>query len=360
MFHKNLFDYFFVGYLLPQDYVDAFIIAFLPGPESGKAVIDLINGHFNPSGKLPITWPKSVDGAGAPYFYPISENCKDYMPCDVEFSFGHGLSYTSFEYTDLKISSNSLLYDPFSLSGSETSSINVQVKVTNSGRLPGSDVVLFFSFDSNRHVTPDYKRLRYAQKVDLQPNQTTLVSMDLKVEDLRYVGNVDSSHFILQPGLEFKIGVGQATDCRLNDDDNLCTENILLKSSITNYMASCDISCSIWEKYGCMNLEKCWNMCTSAEGGDGWSWNYVQCIDSLTKTFPEDENHCWKLNTFCRDITKHENGLHVSAVVSIVAMFLMFVLVGGLMLKVLNQRAKFPSLRQNEIETIQFSTIKIV
>ena len=272
----NIFTYNSSFFRL-QENSDAILIAFLPGPDGGQAVADIIKGDMNPSGRLPITYPKFTDGAGSPYFHAISEKCT-YHLCEVQWPFGYGLSYTSFEYTHLSASSRTIVYDPFkSEKHANKRQVSVSVTVTNIGNIPGSDVVMFFTFDHSRHVTPEYKRLRYFERVYLNPKQSKVVKMKLDINDLRYVGPHDETHSILQPGMEFQIGVGLDT-CRLEDTNEphpeKCTETIKIESTV-DYIDYCDVSCSIWNESGCGNefngfdSETCWNMCL-AEKNLGW------------------------------------------------------------------------------------------
>jgi len=171
---------------------DAILIAFLPGPDGGRAIADLISGTHCPSAKLPITYPKFPSGGGAPYFHAVSDMCTldtaadgsktlflhyDYALCEVEWPFGHGLSYTSFEYSNISVSKHLL-----SLSDSEEN-LTLSVLVTNTGNILGADTVLFFSFDKSRPVTPEYKQLRAFEKVALRPGESKTVSVSLSIDD---------------------------------------------------------------------------------------------------------------------------------------------------------------------------------
>ena len=218
-----------------------------------------------------------------PYFHAVSEKCNtDSGRCDVEWPFGHGLSYSSYEYTKLSVSSNTITYDPFQEKDEThdiTNEIHVNVTVTNTGKYPGLETVLFFSFDQSRRVTPEYKRLRYFERVELKPGESRVVTMPINIADLRFIGPHDDSHLILQPGMNFQIGVGVDTICRIEETNGIrpstCTDDITVES-VSDYIDACDIACSIWEQSGCgggelndFDLKKCWNLC-SAESDLGW------------------------------------------------------------------------------------------
>ena len=138
--------------------VDAVILGFLPGPSAGTAVIDIITGKINPSGQLPITYPLSDDGGGIPYWHAVTDQCTEgevgttlphygYVPCDVQWPFGHGLSYTSFKYSD------------FSATGGIDDDLQIQITVKNVGHRMGSHTVMFFTFDESRRTDRKSTRL---------------------------------------------------------------------------------------------------------------------------------------------------------------------------------------------------------
>ncbi len=213
---------------LRQDNSDAVLIGFLPGPSAGQAVVNIISGLTNPSGRLPVTYPKFEDGGGLPYFHTISDQCTQgkgdepmphyqYVPCEVQWPFGHGLSYTSFSYSNLTLSLQSINYVPsVHRHMQENGKLTVSVTVKNIGTMSGSEVVFFFTFDESRHTTPEYKRLRSFQKVHLKVGDETTVSMDLTADDLKYIGPHDETHWIIEDGQQFRVGVGATTDCRVD------------------------------------------------------------------------------------------------------------------------------------------------
>ena len=165
--------------------------------------------------------------------------------------------------------------------------MTITVTVKNTGVFGGSQVVLFFSFDEFRSTAPEYKRLRGYEKVWLDPATSTEVSLTIPIEDLRFVGPHDESHYIIQNGLRFRVGVGAHTDCRANPDDVLCTPPITIKTD-PDYVGACEAACDLWSSSGCaehfaLGMDECWDMCSSIHqdttgnlelNNDGWYvWN---------------------------------------------------------------------------------------
>jgi beta-glucosidase len=157
--------------------VQAVVYASLPGMEGGAATADILFGDAVPSGKLPFSYPK----------FPNALVTDDYKPLEVlegntvdpEFPFGFGLSYTSFEYSDLKLSSETLTMD---------GTIGVSVVVTNTGAVAGKDVVQLYVSDLYRSISPPVRELKKFSKVTLAPGQSTTVQFTLTPDDLSFIG----------------------------------------------------------------------------------------------------------------------------------------------------------------------------
>ena len=268
----------------------------MPGPSGGQAVADILSGTTNPSGKLPITYPKYGDGGGSPYFHTVSDQCTrgdensplphwQYQQCEVQWPFGFGLSYTTFEYSQLSLSTKRLQYSPNGLALGKNEPLIISVDVKNKGSRAGYDTVLFFSFDESRSTTPEYKMLRAFQKVFLQPGEEKTVSVSISIDRLKFVGPHDDTHFILEDGLQFSVGVGAKTDCRTDEDSVLCSDFITIDTG-HNYIPACESACDLWKSSGCaetfkLSDKKCWEMCTEVsrnslvakhlgEGEAGW------------------------------------------------------------------------------------------
>jgi beta-glucosidase len=190
------------------DHADAVILGFLPGPNAGQAILDVVTGRVNPSGRLPITYPSEEDGGGVPYWHAVTNQCTEsswyVTPCAVQWPFGHGLSYTSFAYSKLWAE------------GGIDIDLHVSVTVTNTGNRSGADTVMFFTFDMYRETVPEFKRLRAFEKVMLDPGQSAVVKLTVPVEELKFVGQNDDRHYVLDPHMTAYLGVGYTTDCRRN------------------------------------------------------------------------------------------------------------------------------------------------
>ena len=174
----------------------AVIDVYLPSNFGGDALADILTGDINPSGKLPITYPRFTN-ALANYIHKPSEGDGnpqggDFYP---QYQFGFGLSYTSFEYSNLTINKN--IFSP-----GDTATINVTVK--NSGGREGKEVVELFASDLVASLTPDVKRLRGFEKIDLKAGESKTVTFRLPVKDLAYVNSNNKTE--LEAG-DFKLQV---------------------------------------------------------------------------------------------------------------------------------------------------------
>ena len=276
---------------------DAILVAFLPGPDAGKAVIEIISGSINPSGRLPITYPKHEDLQGVPYFHAVSEKCTvgsgqlphyEYGLCDTQWPFGFGLSFTSFEYSNLKVNSNTVEYTAAGQSSMYRrgeDSLSVTVLVTNTGSVPGGETVMFFSFDENRSVTPEYKRLRSFEKIHLAPGESKTVTATISPNDLKFIGPNDDTHLIIEDGMVFRIGVGALTDCRATGGDALCTEPVTVVAG-AEYIGACEAACDVWSRSVCSGMlspRDCYAMCSAAseDGSVKEGWYVFICVPNL-------------------------------------------------------------------------------
>lgn len=182
--------------------VDGIIMAYLSGDEGGRAIADVIYGDTNPSGKLPFTYP-SATGSITHYDHKFSEQKHidfSFNAIQPEWEFGYGLSYTTFEYSDLKLSSKTL---------SENGSLTVSVTVKNTGKVEGKEVVQLYTNDEFATITPNVKRLKGFTKVNLKPGESKTVSFTLKPRDLAFVNN--SNKWITEEG-GFKVMVNSLSD----------------------------------------------------------------------------------------------------------------------------------------------------
>jgi beta-glucosidase len=175
---------------------DATVMTYLSGNEGGDALANILFGDANPSGKLPVTYPRYAN-ALVNYYRKETENgnSDDKHGYNPLYEFGHGLSYTTFSYNNLKISSANL---------TNTQVITISVDVKNTGNRQGKEAVLLYISDLYASITPDTKRLRGFSKVSLNPGQTQTVTFTINAKDLAFVN--DQSKFVTETG-EFKIQI---------------------------------------------------------------------------------------------------------------------------------------------------------
>ena len=176
------------------DGADAILMAYLPGMEGGIAIRDVLFGDVNPSGKLPFSYPRNVSGNTSYDFKPI-ESFDTNLP-KPQFPFGHGLSYTDFDYSNLSLDKTSL---------AKNDSLQIKVEVTNIGERDGKEVVELYVSDLYGSVTRPNKQLKGFDKISLQSGETKTVTFTLNEDDLSFL-NRDMER-VVEPG-DFKIFVG--------------------------------------------------------------------------------------------------------------------------------------------------------
>lgn len=166
---------------LAQGIIDILI----PGNMGGDALVNLVSGKSNFSGKMPYTYPKEINSL-ANYDFKKSEEvgtmegAYDYnAKITQQWGFGYGLSYTSYQYSNLKVSKSDFRHGDI---------IKVSVDVRNTGKVAGKESILLFSSDLVASMVPDGRRLRAFDKVELQPGETKTVTFELKADDLAFVG----------------------------------------------------------------------------------------------------------------------------------------------------------------------------
>jgi beta-glucosidase len=177
------------------DNAKAILMAYLPGMEGGQAVADILVGDANPSGKLPLTYPK-YPGGFMSYDHKPSEE-KGGNKFDPQWEFGHGLSYTTFEYRGLRVDASEM---------TPKDKLTVTVEVTNTGARPGKETVQLYLSDVVASITPPVKVLKRFQKVELKPKEMKAVRFDLVWDDLAFIGRDNKP--VVEPG-EFKARVGK-------------------------------------------------------------------------------------------------------------------------------------------------------
>ena len=192
----------------------------LPGNYGADALANILAGDANPSAKMPYTYPRH-EAELTTYDYRVSEEMDkmegayDYdAVISVQWPFGYGLSYTTFEYNNLRCNLNSFKV---------TDSLSFTVDVTNTGSRAGKEVVMLFSRDMVASLTPENRRLRAFTKIDLKPGETKTVTLTIPASDLAFVGA--DGKWILEEG-DFRMQVGtQVMTIRCDETHQWATPN---------------------------------------------------------------------------------------------------------------------------------------
>jgi beta-glucosidase len=192
------------------EHVPAILETWLLGTQAGNAIADVLFGKYNPSGKLPVSFPYSVGqipvyynhkNTGRPKTDPNYKWCSRYMdsPNEALFPFGFGLSYTTFAYSNLKLSSNHMKMD---------GSVDITVSVKNSGKTDGEEVVQLYIRDLVGSVTRPVKELKGFRKIMIKAGEEVHVSFTIKASDLAFF--TKDMSFKAEPG-DFKVFVGPSS-----------------------------------------------------------------------------------------------------------------------------------------------------
>lgn len=187
-------------------HVPAILHAWFPGEFCGQAVAEALFGDYNPGGRLAVTFPKSVGQIPFAFpFKPGSDESSSTSVYGVLYPFGHGLSYTTFSYGDLKISP---------LRQGVQGDINISCKIKNTGKIKGDEVVQLYLRDEVSSVTTYTKILRGFERISLEAGEEQMVHFRLRPQDL---GLWDKNmNFRVEPG-KFKVMIGSSsTDIRLH------------------------------------------------------------------------------------------------------------------------------------------------
>lgn len=200
---------------------NAVVDILLPGNYGADALANLLSGEVNFSAKLPYTYPKEINSLHT-YDYKVSEEVATMAGAynydakvSLQWPFGYGLSYTRYEYSNLKVSRRDFTADDI---------LTVTVDVKNTGQMAGKEIVLLYSSDPVASMTPDNKRLRDFTKIELQPGESRTVTISLPAKNLAFVGA--DGRWILEEG-EFILkveGLTQSLECtrtRVWDSPNI-------------------------------------------------------------------------------------------------------------------------------------------
>lgn len=179
-----------------QELADAVLLVWYPGEEGGNAVADVLFGKVAPSGKLPITFPKSLSQLPAFEDYSMKGRTYKYMNVDPMYPFGFGLSYTTFSYSDAAVSTKSI---------SKNESVVVSVKVTNTGKQSGEEVVQLYISDLKASVDVPNFQLNNMQRISLNAGETKEVRFTLSPKAFELIKNDGTK--TIESG-DFKIYIG--------------------------------------------------------------------------------------------------------------------------------------------------------
>jgi beta-glucosidase len=180
------------------DRLQGILLAPNPGNEGGLAVADVLFGDYNPNGKLPFTYPRTPN-SHLNYdhkLFEVEETSFGNLAFKPQFEFGHGLSYTSFEYSDLKLSKDSI---------SMNDEISASVTVKNTGKRQGKETVIVYLRDEVASLSPAGKRVRRFAKISLEPGESKTLSFTLNKDDLSFIGTDNKS--LVEAG-EFTVMIG--------------------------------------------------------------------------------------------------------------------------------------------------------
>lgn len=183
------------------DRVNAVLQAWYPGCEGGNAIAQTLFGDNNPGGKLPLTFPKLTGQVPLNYNHLPWKPKDSYVGIgnDPQFAFGHGLSYTTFAFSNLKLSKNRI---------KATESVQVSVEVTNIGNRPGDEVAQLYIHDELASVSRPVMELRGFSRVSLEPGQTKTVTFTLQPRHLQMLN--EEMQWVVEPG-DFKLMVGPSS-----------------------------------------------------------------------------------------------------------------------------------------------------
>lgn len=188
------------------EHLPALIQAWLPAQEGGAAVADVLFGAVNPSGRLPVSFPRSVGQIPVFYNHKPSGGRSNWqgqyidLPATPLYAFGHGLSYTQFSYSDLRLSAPQI---------APTDTLTVSVRVQNTGQRAGEEVVQLYIADPVASVTRPVKQLKGFARVALQPNEARTVHFELNARHLAFYDA--AMRYVVEPGV-INVLVGAASN----------------------------------------------------------------------------------------------------------------------------------------------------
>jgi beta-glucosidase len=175
--------------------LDAIISAGYPGQQGGTAVADVLFGDYNPAGRLPVTYYKSVEQLPAFENYDMEGRTYKYFRGEPLYPFGYGLSYTTFEYADLKLAKKAKVGDQ----------VTVKVKVTNTGKMDGEEVVQLYLKDEEASTPRPKVQLEGFKRIFLKAGESKVVEIELTPRQFSIIGENDKR--VIEKGW-FTVSVG--------------------------------------------------------------------------------------------------------------------------------------------------------
>lgn len=188
-----------------NDNLPAIVEAWYPGELGGHAIADVLFGDYNPSGRLPVTFYKSVKDLPPFVNYAMKGRTYRYFKGDVLYPFGFGLSYAQFNYKNIKLKDKTI---------KANESTSVSIEVTNVGKVKGDEVVQLYIQDMESKEVRPLKSLRGIKRISLNPDETIQVNFTIKPEDLSFYDFKENKQ-VVEPGL-FKIGIGKSSNKLIN------------------------------------------------------------------------------------------------------------------------------------------------
>jgi beta-glucosidase len=184
------------------DGAQAILMAYNPSNEGGTAIADVLFGDYNPGGKLPFTYPKTPNSylTYDHKLFETEETGFGNSSFGPQFEFGSGLSYTTFKYSDLKLSSKDV---------QANGQVNVTVTVTNNGQRAGNETVIVYLRDEVATLTPAGKRVKRFAKIYLEPGKSRTLTFTLKRDDFSFIASDNKP--TVEPG-DFTVMVGGLSD----------------------------------------------------------------------------------------------------------------------------------------------------
>lgn len=177
---------------------NAVLIGFLPGEKGSQAIAEIIFGQYNPNAKLSVTYPFDVNGYSTYDYKPLEVH--DFNRVQMLYAFGHGLSYTKFEYQNLKLSKKIINFNE---------SLTISVTVKNSGQMDGKETVFLFLNDEYASVTRPVRQLKGFEKVNLKKGQSIVVKFEIGYDHLSFI-NLNNQR-IVETGT-FNVFVGNLNE----------------------------------------------------------------------------------------------------------------------------------------------------